>query len=260
MAVSSVSEVEMIGPLDIHQHLLAHDIRHEIVRVRRAAPTAAQLPDALSIGPERCVLAHLFVASGLVGAKSGEEQLVLVLATADVDATDRRVVDAVQAYLLAHPGALRGGRRPRKALRQAITVVPAAPELVSSRTDYLASHLAPLLLPADVLVVAVPYLAELGSNIVYTATGDGGTALALRATDLVDASNAKMLGPIEEPDTIVLDPPIAPTSTSRLAALSSKRSAPVPRAELTRTAPQQSPSGRRALRSNRASWTPTEQS
>jgi Cys-tRNA(Pro)/Cys-tRNA(Cys) deacylase len=253
-----VSEVEMIGPLDIHQYLLAHDIRHEIVRIRRTAPTAAQLPEALGIGPERCVLAHLFVATATTDFTAGDEQLVLVLTTADVDVTEPRFVDSIKSYLAEHLNSSRSARRSRKAPRPAMAVAPAAPELVSSRTDYLPSHLAPLLLPADVLVVAVPHLAELGGNIVYTTTGDAGTALALRAADLIDASNAGILEPIEDPDTIVLDPP--ETSTARLAALSTHRGSAAARAESTRTPSLQPPAGRRALRSKRASWTPTEQS
>jgi Cys-tRNA(Pro)/Cys-tRNA(Cys) deacylase len=253
-----VSEVEMIGPLDIHQHLLAHDIRHEIVRVRRTAATAAQLPEALGIGPERCVLAHLFVATAVTEPSKDVEQLVLVLSTADVDVANPLFIESLTSYLAEHLNPTRSSRRPRKASWPTVTVEPAAPEVVSSRTDYLASHLAPLLLPADVLVVAVPHLAELGANIVYTTTGDAGTALALRAADLIDVSSARMLDPIEDPETIVLDPP--ETSTARLAALSAKRGPAAARAESTRAPSLQPPAGRRALRSKRASWTPTEQS
>jgi Cys-tRNA(Pro)/Cys-tRNA(Cys) deacylase len=252
-----VSEVEMIGPLDIHQYLLAHDIRHEIVRVRRAAPTAAQLPEALSTGADQCVLAHLFVLTDTADTTAGGEKLVLALATADVAAENPGLLSSITSYLAQNPAtpSPRLGRRSRRsAPPRVVTLEPAGPELISSRTDYLASQLGPLLLPADVLVVAVPYLAELGTNIVYTATGDGGNALALRAVDLLDASKAQVLGPTDEPETIVLDQP-AETATSRLSALASSH-----RAGATRAQPMSPPVGRRALRSNRASWTPTEQS
>jgi Cys-tRNA(Pro)/Cys-tRNA(Cys) deacylase len=207
-----VSEVDVLGPLDIHQHLLAHDVRHEIVRVRRAAPTAAQLPESLAVSPGRCVLAYLFVMTDIAEVKPDAEQLVLVLAPADVDMADDRLRRAIESNLSAGGAATQGRllrrvRRPVRMTAGAITISPAGPELVSRRTDYLASHLAPMLLPADIAVVAVSELAALGTDIVYTATGDGGTALALRACDLVDITNARRLEPVGDPSVIVLDTP-----------------------------------------------------
>jgi Cys-tRNA(Pro)/Cys-tRNA(Cys) deacylase len=212
-----MNEVDMLGPLDIHQHLLAHDVRHEIVRVRRSTPTAAQLPEALAVSPQRCVLCHLFVITEPAGRAGGtEHKLLLVMAIADTDPTDARLLRSVQTFL--EEGGAAGPvkrRRLRKQPRGPIVVTAAPPELISSRTDYLASHLAPLLLPVDVLVVAEPELAELGTEIVYTATGDGGTALALRATDLLDVTRARLLERVEEPLLIVLDPPVDPNSAAR---------------------------------------------
>jgi Cys-tRNA(Pro)/Cys-tRNA(Cys) deacylase len=201
----------MLGPLDIHQHLLAHDVRHEIMRVRRTAPTAAHLPEALEVAPGHCVLAHLFVVSGDPAATpdSAEPKLVLLMATAGVDASDPALISSIESFLGSGgaTGPIRRLRRPRKAPRIStpVTATAAPAELVSSRTDYLASHLAPMLLPAEVLVVATPELADLGAEIVYTATGDGGTALALRAADLLDITRSRLLDPPVDARVIDLD-------------------------------------------------------
>ncbi|HEY0870257.1 MAG TPA: hypothetical protein VGD55_07645, partial [Acidothermaceae bacterium] len=69
----------------------------------------------------------------------------------------------------------------------------AGADLISSHTDYLAGHLAPLLLPPDVLVVATSGVVDLATSIIYTATGDGGTALGIGATDLLSLSHAIVL-------------------------------------------------------------------
>jgi hypothetical protein len=52
---------------------------------------------------------------------------------------------------------------------------------------------APLLLPPDVDVVALQPLADLATTVVYTPTGDAGTALGLRALDLIVLSRAIVL-------------------------------------------------------------------
>ncbi len=240
----------MLGPLDIHQHLLAHDIHHEIVRIRRAEPTAAQLPESLSIGPDRCVLAHLFEVEG-----AGDERFILALATADIAPSDPRLIVAIETFLseTAPSGSTLARRRSRRPARASVKVRPAGPELVSSHTDYLASHLAPLLLPADIVVVATPNLAELSMNVVYTATGDGGTALAIRASDLLDTSKARLLGPLGELATLVLDEPRVENRVTE------------PEPQLAAVGPASSAGagatrhhGGLALRSNGAVWTPPE--
>jgi Cys-tRNA(Pro)/Cys-tRNA(Cys) deacylase len=206
----------MIGPLDIHQHLLAHDVRHEIVRVRRAAHTASHLAEALGVASDRCVLAHLLVVTdeNAVKPEPGAEQLVLMMAMAGTDAFSEQRIQSIETFLGDRGD--RGGQGPRRGRRPArtrVTVTAAAPELISSRTDYLPSQLAPILLPPDVVVVAVDELAALGNDIVYTATGDGGTALALRACDLIDITRAGRLSRTGDARVIVLDTPTA-TRTS----------------------------------------------
>ncbi len=163
----------MKGPLDIHQYLLAHDVPHEIVRLRRGASTPAHLADVLGIPPQRCVAAHAFHA-----LTPTDDVLVVLLAAADVECDEAVSCDIVNEFLTTH-------------LETNAVVAPAGAELVSSRTDYVASHLSPLLLPPDVLVVATPEIDDLAASIVYTATGDAGTALAIPAGDLLTLTRAR---------------------------------------------------------------------
>ncbi|MDQ1485235.1 MAG: hypothetical protein QOJ62_928 [Actinomycetota bacterium] len=164
----------MLGPLDIHQYLLAHDVHHEIVRLPRTIASADHLAEVMGLPRNQCVAVHPFHA----GTPTGDV-LVVLLATYDTDLDQAGVLVTLADLLQTELGAA--------------ALFPARPDLVSSHTDYLASHLAPLLLPADVLVVACQELAALASTVVYTATGDGGTALGIRAVDLLDLCHAIVL-------------------------------------------------------------------
>jgi Cys-tRNA(Pro)/Cys-tRNA(Cys) deacylase len=171
----SVSEVDMLGPLDIHHYLLAHDVHHEIVRLPRPAASAACLAEVLGLAPRRCLAVHPFHAATADG-----DVLVLVLAPADVRPDLPSLIRQLGEVLRDQLG-------PNAAL------APAGADLVSGRTDYLAGHLAPLLLPPEVLVVATQGVVELAATIVYTATGDGGTALGIGAADVLNLSHAIVL-------------------------------------------------------------------
>jgi prolyl-tRNA editing enzyme YbaK/EbsC (Cys-tRNA(Pro) deacylase) len=170
-----VSEVNMLGPLDIHQYLLEHDVHHEIVRLPRPAASAEHLAEVLGVTPRRCLAIHPFHALTPDG-----DVLVLVLAPADEQ-------PAATTLLLA----LRELLRDRLGPDADLNVAGAA--LVSRRTDYIAGHLAPLLLPPDVVVVSTRGVLDLATSIIYTATGDGGTALGIAAADLLNLSQAIVL-------------------------------------------------------------------
>lgn len=165
----------MLGPLDIHHYLLAHDVHHEIVRLPRPAANAEHLAEVLGVAPRRCLAIHPFHATTPDG-----DVLVLVLAAADVRPDLSSLVHQLAEVLRDQLG-------PNAAL------APAGADLVSDRTDYLAGHLAPLLLPQEVLVVATQGVVELAATIVYTATGDGGTALGIAAADVLKLSHALVL-------------------------------------------------------------------
>jgi Cys-tRNA(Pro)/Cys-tRNA(Cys) deacylase len=170
----------MLGPLDIHQYLLEHDVHHEIVRLPRPAANAEHLAEVLGVTPRRCLAIHPFHALTPDG-----DVLVLVLAPAD---------EAISAQTLVL--ALRELLRDRLGPDAELTVAGAA--LVSRRTDYIAGHLAPLLLPPEVIVVSTRGVLDLATSVIYTATGDGGTALGIAATDLLNLSRAIVL-PSEDP-------------------------------------------------------------
>ena len=165
----------MLGPLDIHHYLLAHDVHHEIVRLPRPAASAQHLAEVLGLAPRRCLAIYPFHAMTADG-----DVLVLVLAPADLQPDLPLLTRQLAEVLLSQLG-------------PNTTFAPASADLVSGRTDYLAGHLAPLLLPPEVHVVATQGVVELAASIVYTATGDGGTALGIAATDVLNLSHAIVL-------------------------------------------------------------------
>ncbi|MGH8888430.1 MAG: hypothetical protein ACRDV3_01560 [Acidothermaceae bacterium] len=188
-----MSEVDMLDPLDIHQYLLAHDVRHEIVRLPRTSAGASSLAEALRLPPHQCVAVHPFHTAAL-----GGDVLAVVLTPSDITID----TDGTATVL---------GTMMRDRIGAAAQFAPARAALVSQHTDYLAGHLAPLLLPPDVIVVATQALVDLAGTTVYTATGDAGTALALRALDLLVLTHAIVLPDRRRvarrrPITIDLDP------------------------------------------------------
>jgi hypothetical protein len=180
----------MKGPLDIHQYLLAHDVHHEIVRLPRSpnGNSGANLAQALGLPARRCVDVHAFHA-----LTRSSDTLVLLLAPSDTVIDDaavgQRLARAVTAITAISDDAANGSR----AANDVAVFTRAGAQLVSSRTDYLAGHVAPLLLPPDVHVVALQSLADLAATVVYTPTGDIGTALGMRALDLIVLSRAIVL-------------------------------------------------------------------
>jgi Cys-tRNA(Pro)/Cys-tRNA(Cys) deacylase len=170
----------MLGPLDIHQYLLEHDVHHEIVRLPRPAASAEHLADVLGVTPRRCLAIHPFHALTPDG-----DVLVLVMASADEEVSAATLVLALRELL-------------RDQLGPDAELSVAGAALVSRRTDYIAGHLAPLLLPPEVIVVSTRGVLDLATSIIYTATGDGGTALGIAATDLLNLSRAIVL-PSEGP-------------------------------------------------------------
>jgi Cys-tRNA(Pro)/Cys-tRNA(Cys) deacylase len=197
-----VSEVNMLGPLDVHQYLLEHDVHHEIVRLPRPAASAEHLAEVLGVTPRRCLSIHPFHALTPDG-----DVLVLVMAPADERVNAATLVFALRELL-------------RDQLGPDAELSVAGAALVSRRTDYIAGHLAPLLLPPDVIVVSTRGVLDLATSIIYTATGDGGTALGIAATDLINLSRAIVLpsdGPVDDSapsgydvdtvDHIELEPP-----------------------------------------------------
>jgi prolyl-tRNA editing enzyme YbaK/EbsC (Cys-tRNA(Pro) deacylase) len=147
----------MKGALDVHRELLSRDVPHEIIRLPRVALQADELPEVLGIEADQCMTVRVYVA---------DEQMFAV--------------------------GLQSGRSPElDALLRATgarTVRPATAQEVNEATDYAAGLVAPLLLPAEVPLFVD---AAVGRNdVVYTATGDTGTALCIATAQLLVTSRA----------------------------------------------------------------------
>jgi prolyl-tRNA editing enzyme YbaK/EbsC (Cys-tRNA(Pro) deacylase) len=89
----------------------------------------------------------------------------------------------VRAGELPHPGAV-------LAAIGAHTLRAAAPDVVNEVTDFAASLVSPVLLPDNVDVLADACVGH--HDVVYTATGDGGTVLGIPSRWLLTASRARV--------------------------------------------------------------------
>ncbi|MCA1824042.1 MAG: aminoacyl-tRNA deacylase [Mycobacteriales bacterium] len=159
----------MLGPLDIHRELLAVNAAHEIVRLPRTLAAADELPEVLGLPAAACVSVSFYETNvGLVG----------VLAPAGT---------AVQPALLAKAVGAR-------------TLRAADPGAVNAATDYVAALAGPVCLPPTLPLYADLRLAR--ADVLYTATGDSGTALKMRTAELLaltGARLARLAGPVRVP-------------------------------------------------------------
>ena len=156
----------MRGALDVHRSLLTADIPHEIVRLRRMVLSADELPEALGLAPTSCVAVHVYAVSG--GRGLGEAPFVAVAVSAGVTPDPTSLLEAIDAT----------------------SVRAATPAEVNAVTDYTAGLVPPVALPSS-----LPLLldAELGSPpVLYTATGEVGTALGISARHLLTYTNARV--------------------------------------------------------------------
>ena len=149
----------MKDALDVHRSLLAREVPHEIVRLPRLALSADEIPAVSGLPAQRCVVARLYHA---------DARVVAVL---------------VRAGELPHPGAV-------LAALGANTLRIAPPEVVNEVTDFAASLVSPVLLPDSVDVLADSCVGH--HDVVYTATGDGGTVLGIPSRWLLTASRARV--------------------------------------------------------------------
>lgn len=149
----------MKGTLDVHQRLLAADVPHEIIRLPHIVLNVDEIPDALGVEPEQCIAVRAYDVDG-------EFVALLVPVSAQVDQ------DAVLELQHGH------------------TIRPTADDRVNAVTDFAAGLVPPLPLPPDITVLADP--AVTSAEIVYTATGDAGTALGIPADVLVKAAGAHL--------------------------------------------------------------------
>ncbi len=161
----------MKGALDIHRELLARDIPHEIVRLPRLVLNADEIPDALGLTADQCVAVRMYVV---------DRELVAV---------------GVPAGQTPDPTAL-------LSTFTAGSVRPATAQEVNSRTDYAAGLVSPVLLPDDVQLYVDAALGA--SDVLYTPTGDTGTALGIRTGDLLVVTGARVADLSQAPLTEVV--------------------------------------------------------
>ncbi len=152
----------MMDALTLHHLLVESGTRHEIVHLPRAISSADQLPDVLRLPPSRCLAVRMYDAGGVLTAV------------------------IVHAGCHPSPGALRevtGSRR----------VTPVSGHRVNSVTGYAAELVAPLGLPDSVEMYAdEDVVCGIDDDaVVYTATGESGTALGVRLLDLLTLRDAK---------------------------------------------------------------------
>jgi prolyl-tRNA editing enzyme YbaK/EbsC (Cys-tRNA(Pro) deacylase) len=148
--------------LTLHRILLEHDVRHEIVQLPRRVTSVAQLPAVLALPASRCLAVRVYEVDG---------QHAAIIVQADQVPPVRMVREVT------------GGRRVRAA----------DADEVSSVTGYAAGLVAPLALPDRVAVYADQALAASAGDeaVVYTATGESGTALGIGLLDLLALCAAK---------------------------------------------------------------------
>lgn len=158
----------MRGPLDISRELLDAEILHEFVHLPRRIDDAAELPTVLGLGSASCVAVRLYDTDlGLVAALVPAPGVVATTALARATGATR--------------------------------VRVAAPDAVIAATDCHPSLVSPIGLAGTVTVVADEMFAK--QEVVVTATGDGSTALKIRAADLLSMTRAG-LAPLVEPGAI----------------------------------------------------------
>jgi Cys-tRNA(Pro)/Cys-tRNA(Cys) deacylase len=148
--------------LDVHRDLLARDVPHEIVRLGTRITCADELPQALGL-TAGCLAVRMHVAD----RRGRPARLVAVL---------------VPAGALPEPVAL------LRAL-DADAARPATTAEVNAATDSPEGLVCPVGLPPEVEVLADAAVG--GTEVVYTATGEGGVALGVRTRDLLVAVGAR---------------------------------------------------------------------
>lgn len=159
----------MRGPIDVSRELLEAGVAHEIVHLRRRIDDASELPEVLGLPGTACFAVRLYESdSGPVAA----------------------LVPAGRAAATTALARAAGTRR--------VSAPP--PARVSELTDFHPSLVAPVGLPAGVRTFADAAVGDV--EVVYTPTGDGGTALKIRVEDVL-ALTAATVVPLVEPGVVV---------------------------------------------------------
>lgn len=168
----------MKGALDVHRDLLAQDVPHEVVRLPGRLLNADDLPRLLQL--ERgCVAVRCYVVERATGTS-----FAAVVVAAGAVPSPALLLTALDAR----------------------SVRAARPEQVNAATDYAAGLVCPAGLPPEVEVLLDTALEQ--DPTCYCALGEGGVALGIRTSDLLEVTGAKRV-PLTTgapPRVIDLDP------------------------------------------------------
>ncbi|WP_064743994.1 aminoacyl-tRNA deacylase [Actinomadura oligospora] len=175
----------MKDALTIHRALLGGETRHEIVRLPFGIATADELPEALGLPAERCLVTRVYACEAVFRG-------------------DRFLAGAVVC----------AGRQPlQEAVRREVgarQVRPARADTVNAVTEYAAGLVSPLLLPDAMPLLIDRRIIESRSpdDVVYTATGEPSTALGIRVADLRLLTSAKpcRLFPPPQAPSLIIEP------------------------------------------------------
>ncbi|MGE5289938.1 MAG: aminoacyl-tRNA deacylase [Micromonosporaceae bacterium] len=148
--------------MTLHHLLIESGTQHEIVHLPRAVSSADQLPEVLRLPARRCLAVRMYDVGGMLTAvivRAGSAPSTDALC----EATGSRFVKPLQG------------------------------DLVNSVTGYAAELVAPLALPPGIEIYAdEAVVCDVDRDIVvYTATGESGTALGIRLLDLFTLLDAK---------------------------------------------------------------------
>ena len=154
----------MRGPIDVTQALLALGVSHEVVHLRRRIDDAAELPEVLGVAPGSCVAVRLYDADGAPLA---------ALLPADRAAATTALARVARARV----------------------VTPMRPDRVSVATEFHPALVPPFCLPAGTRTVADRALRA--TEVLYTPTGDGSTALKVLTEDLFEVARPAVTDLVE---------------------------------------------------------------
>ena len=147
----------MRSSIDVHNHLLADDVVHELSQLPGPLRDLSTAPGVLGLPPQ---------AVGRPTLLADDDGCVVVLAPADAEVDTSSV-----AELLGRP-----------------RLDPVPPDRAPGLTGYLLAFVPPVALECRSTLVVDEQVAD--QDVVYAAAGEPGVILKVRAADLIKATSA----------------------------------------------------------------------
>ena len=147
----------MRSSIDVHNHLLADDVVHELSQLPGPLRDLATAPGVLGLPP---------LAVGRPTLLADDEGCVVVLAPADAEVDTSSVAELL-------------GR---------LDLDPVPPDRAPGLTGYLLAFVPPVALECRSTLVVDEQVAD--QDVVYAAAGEPGVILKVRAADLIKATSA----------------------------------------------------------------------